>query len=80
MRIILKLARVGMNMQEATIAKWFKEAGQSFCKGDTLYSIETDKVTQDVGATHRGTLVEIFVLAGQNVDVGHPVCIVDVDL
>ena len=30
MKITLKLARVGMNMQEATIAEWFKQPGEAF--------------------------------------------------
>ena len=80
MKVTLKLARVGMTMQEATIAEWFKQPGERFAEGDALYSIETDKVTQDVNATQRGTLIEILVPAGETVAVGGPVCIVDVAL
>ena len=54
MKIILKLARIGMNMQEATIAEWFKKPGEVFSSGEFLYSIETDKVTQEVEATGDG--------------------------
>jgi len=79
-KIALKLARVGMNMQEATIAQWFKRPGEGFAEGEPLYAMETDKVTQDVTAAHRGTLVEILVQAGESVAVGGPVCIVDIAL
>lgn len=54
MKITLKLARVGMNMQEATVAEWFKQPGDTFTSGEALYSIETDKVTQEVPATADG--------------------------
>jgi pyruvate/2-oxoglutarate dehydrogenase complex dihydrolipoamide acyltransferase (E2) component len=77
MIIKLKLSRVGMNMQEATIAKWHLQPGDSFKSGDPLYEIETEKVTQEVAATGDGTLVEIFVAAGENAAVGAPVCAVD---
>jgi hypothetical protein len=40
MKVNLKLARVGMNMAEATIAKWHKQPGESFKTGDVLYEIE----------------------------------------
>ena len=80
MKITLKLARVGMNMQEATVAEWFKQPGDTFTSGEALYSIETDKVTQEVPATADGTLVEIFVSAGDEVAVGAPICVVDVQL
>ncbi len=80
MRMNLKLSRVGMNMQEATIAKWHKQPGESFKAGDPLYDIETEKVTQEVTASGDGTLLEILVPAGENAAVGAPVCAVDMKL
>jgi pyruvate/2-oxoglutarate dehydrogenase complex dihydrolipoamide acyltransferase (E2) component len=77
MKIKLKLSRVGMNMQEATIAKWHKQPGENFKSGDPLYDIETEKVTQEVVAVGDGTLIEIFVAAGEIAVVGAPVCTVD---
>jgi pyruvate/2-oxoglutarate dehydrogenase complex dihydrolipoamide acyltransferase (E2) component len=78
MKINLKLARVGMNMAEATIAKWHKQPGDSFANGEVLYEIETDKVTQEVTAPSDGTLLEILVPAGEIAEVGAAVCSVDV--
>jgi pyruvate/2-oxoglutarate dehydrogenase complex dihydrolipoamide acyltransferase (E2) component len=79
-RVNLKLGRVGMNMQEATIAKWHKRAGEAFKAGDPLYDIETEKVTQEVTASGDGTLLEIFVAAGENAAVGAAVCAVEMKL
>jgi pyruvate/2-oxoglutarate dehydrogenase complex dihydrolipoamide acyltransferase (E2) component len=76
-KINLKLARVGMNMSEATIAKWHKQPGESFKAGDVLYEIETDKVTQEVTASGNGTLLEILVPAGEIAAVGAAVCAVE---
>ncbi len=77
MRINLKLSRVGMSMQEATIAKWHKAPGESFAAGDALYDIETEKVTQEIAAPGDGTLLEVLVPQGQTVEVGGVVCVVD---
>lgn len=73
----LKLSRVGMNMEEATIVKWHKQPGQSFKSGDPLYEIETEKVNQEIAATSDGTIIEIYVREGEIVKVGGQVCAVD---
>ena len=77
MKVNLKLNRVGMNMAEATIAKWYRKPGEAFKAGDALYEIETDKVTQEVTATGDGTLVEIVVPEGEIAEVGAVVCRVE---
>lgn len=77
MKVNLKLNRVGMNMAEATIAKWHRKPGDTFKAGDALYEIETDKVTQEVTATGEGTLVEIVVPEGEVAQVGAVVCRVE---
>ena len=79
MKIKLKLSRVGMNMQEATIARWRVQPGESFRQGDTLYEIETEKVTQEVEAPGAGTLLEILVPAETEAQVGEAVCLVDLE-
>ena len=80
MKINLKLARIGMNMQEATIAKWHKQAGDSFRSGEALYDIETEKVTQEIEATGDGLLLEILVPEGEDAQVGQAVCAVNMTL
>lgn len=77
MKVDLKLTRVGMNMAEATIAKWHRQPGDSFAAGDALYEIETDKVTQEVTAGGPGRLLEILVPAGEIAEVGAVVCRVE---
>ena len=77
MRVTLKLARVGMNMEEATIVKWHKRPGQTFKTGEPLYEIETEKVNQEIAATSNGTMVEIYAREGEIVKVGSQVCAVE---
>ena len=79
MKVSLKLARIGMNMQEATIVKWRKQIGDEFRKGDVLYEIETEKVTQEVEAQGDGKMLEILVAEEEDAKVGEAVCVVDID-
>ncbi len=77
MKVQLKLARTGMNMEEATVVKWHLAAGESFKAGDQLYDFETEKVTQTVEAPGDGTLVEIRVQEGEDAQVGDVICVVE---
>jgi len=79
MKMTLKLARIGMNMEEATIVKWHKQPGQEFKTGEPLYEIETEKVNQEIAATSDGTMVELYVREGDIVKVGSQVCAVELD-
>lgn len=78
MKMTLKLSRVGMNMQEATLLKWHKQVGDSFAKDEALYEIETEKVTQEVLAPGPGSLLEILVPEGETAAVNSGVCVVDI--
>ncbi|MFQ5658834.1 MAG: biotin/lipoyl-containing protein [Gammaproteobacteria bacterium] len=79
MQISLKLSRIGMNMQEATIVKWNKQVGDEFSKGDILYEIETEKVTQQVAAPVEGKIIEILVAEEENARVGEVLCVVEMN-
>lgn len=72
----LKLARIGMNMEEGTIVKWHVAPGSAFKKGDILYEVETEKVTNEVEAPGDGTMVEILVGEDEIAEVGQDVCVV----
>jgi pyruvate/2-oxoglutarate dehydrogenase complex dihydrolipoamide acyltransferase (E2) component len=78
-KINLKLARMGMNMEEATLVKWHKQPGERFKTGDILYEIETEKTTQEIAATGDGTMLELRVPEGETVEVGAVLCVVEAD-
>ena len=74
MKVSLKLPLFGMNMEQATVMVWHKQPGETFRKGDSLYEIETEKVTTEVQAPCDGTLVEIVAAPDTTVNVGEVVC------
>ncbi|HXP96068.1 MAG TPA: dihydrolipoyllysine-residue succinyltransferase, partial [Telmatospirillum sp.] len=61
---------LGESVTEATIAKWFKQVGDSISVDEPLVELETDKVTVEVNAPSGGTLVEIAAAVGATVEVG----------
>ncbi len=77
MRMRVKLPKIGMTMEEATIVRFCKQPGEAFRKGDPLYEMETEKISQEVEATGDGVMVEHAVPEGANVRVGDPVCVID---
>src|SRR5437762_9216319 len=65
----IKLPRLGQGMESGTIVKWLKSEGEAVEKGDPLYELDTDKVTQEVEAEASGVLLKIAISTGE-VEVG----------
>ncbi|MDF2373006.1 MAG: lipoyl domain-containing protein [Rhizobiaceae bacterium] len=74
MKAVLKLPKLSMNMEEATLTEWHKAEGDAFREGDILYSVETEKVVTEVEAPCSGTLLSIVAPEGSELEVGAAVC------
>src|SRR2546423_11730407 len=61
----VKLPRLGQGMEAGTITKWLKSEGDSVAKGEPLFEVDTDKVTQEVEADFAGVLLKITVESGE---------------
>jgi len=61
----VKLPRLGQGMESGTIVKWLKAEGDAVTKGEPLYELDTDKVTQEVEAEAAGVLLKIAVAEGE---------------
>jgi pyruvate dehydrogenase E2 component (dihydrolipoamide acetyltransferase) len=61
----VKLPRLGQGMESGTIVKWLKAEGDAVEKGEPLYELDTDKVTQEVEAEATGVLIKIAVTEGE---------------
>src|SRR5947199_5587321 len=68
----VKLPRLGQGMESGTIVKWLKSEGEPVEKGEGLYELDTDKVTQEVEAEATGVLLKIAVQEGE-VEVGRTI-------
>ncbi len=75
----IKTPQLGESVSEATVAKWFKKAGEAVKKDEILVELETDKVTLEVSAPADGALKEIKVDKGGSVSVGALLGVIDTD-
>jgi pyruvate dehydrogenase E2 component (dihydrolipoamide acetyltransferase) len=71
----VKLPRLGQGMESGTIIKWLKSEGDRVEKGEPLYELDTDKVTQEVEADASGILLKIAVAEGE-VEVGKTIAMI----
>ncbi len=71
----VKLPRLGQGMEAGTIVKWLKSEGEAVKKGEPLYELDTDKVTQEVEAEADGVLLKIAVSEGE-VPVGETIAFI----
>jgi pyruvate dehydrogenase E2 component (dihydrolipoamide acetyltransferase) len=59
------LPRLGQGMESGTIVRWLKSEGDKVEKGEPLYELDTEKVTQEVEADVGGVLLKILVPEGE---------------
>jgi pyruvate dehydrogenase E2 component (dihydrolipoamide acetyltransferase) len=71
----LKLPRLGQGMESGTVVRWLKQEGDRVEKGEPLYEVDTEKVTQEVEADASGVLLKIAVQEGE-VPVGQTVAVI----
>jgi pyruvate dehydrogenase E2 component (dihydrolipoamide acetyltransferase) len=69
------LPRLGQGMESGTIVRWLKSEGEPVQKGEPLFELDTDKVTQEVEAEAAGVLLKIAVPEGE-VPVGQTVAFI----
>ena len=58
------MPKFGLTMTEGTIEEWKVKEGDSVKKGDVLFSVATDKLTNDVEADADGILLKVLVGEG----------------
>src|SRR5919112_6452912 len=66
----IRVPTLGESVTEATIGRWFKQAGEAVSVDETLVELETDKVTVEVPSPAAGVLSEIAAKDGETVGVG----------
>ena len=60
------MPKLGLTMTEGTIEEWKINEGQPVQKGDVLFSVATDKLTNDVEADAEGILLKILLPEGES--------------
>ena len=70
------MPKLGMTMTEGTVEEWLKEEGDQVEKGDGIFTISSEKLTQEVEATSSGTLLKQVIAAGDTATVGSTIAII----
>jgi pyruvate dehydrogenase E2 component (dihydrolipoamide acetyltransferase) len=64
------MPKMGMTMKVGKVSKWYKNEGDSVKKGEDLFEVETEKITNKIESPGSGLLFQIVVPAGETVPVG----------
>jgi len=70
------LPRLGQGMETGTIVRWLKSEGENVEKGEALYELDTEKVTQEVEAEVSGVLLKILAGEGDEIEVGKAIAVI----
>jgi len=64
------MPKMGDAMEEGTLLKWLKAAGDEIAEGDPIAEIETDKVTLEIEAQESGFLTNVLLEEGTTAAIG----------
>jgi pyruvate dehydrogenase E2 component (dihydrolipoamide acetyltransferase) len=73
---LIIMPKLGFNMNEGKLVKWYKSEGDAVKKGEPLFSVETDKTNIDIEATCDGYVRKLFIDEGDKLAVTLPIAIV----
>jgi pyruvate dehydrogenase E2 component (dihydrolipoamide acetyltransferase) len=64
------MPQLGETVAEGTVTKWYKKVGDAVKADETLFDVETDKVSTEIPAPVGGVIAEILVQEGVTAKVG----------
>lgn len=73
------MPKLGMTMKEGKISKWYKGEADPIKKGENLFEIETEKITNQIESPETGLLFQIVVPKGTTVPVGTILAVISQD-
>lgn len=77
MKVRVKMPKFGLQMTDGVITDWKVSVGDPVKKEDVLFTVETDKLTNDVESPCDGRVSEILVESGDEVAVGAYCCVIE---
>src|ERR1700732_3858919 len=72
----IQMPKLSDTMTEGTLVSWKKKKGDKVSAGEVIAEIETDKATMEWESPEDGTLTEIYVEEGGNVEVGQRIAFI----
>lgn len=72
-----KFADIGEGLHEGIVAQIYKKEGDQVNEGDSLFSVETDKITADIPSPKTGKIVKVLMTEGDTIHVGQEIYHID---
>lgn len=66
----IKVPEAGFSITEGMVVQWHKNVGERVQEGETIVSVETDKIVVEIPAQCTGVLIEIKHEVGETVPIG----------
>jgi len=79
MRYVFKFPDIGEGLDEGTIVEWQVKKGQTVSVGDSLVTMETDKVVTDIPSPKDGVIASTFGKIGEIINVGDALVEIDME-
>ena len=79
MRYIFKFPDIGEGLEEGIIVEWHVEKGQKVKMGDSLVTMETDKVVTGIPSPKDGIIAAKFGKVGETIHVGSALVEIDIE-
>ncbi len=73
---LIMMPKLGFNMNEGKLVRWYKKEGEAIKKGEALFSVETDKTSIDIESTCDGYVRRLFIEEGDKLGVTLPIAII----
>jgi pyruvate dehydrogenase E2 component (dihydrolipoamide acetyltransferase) len=73
MASIIRMPKLGLEMEQGTVLEWFFETGDEVSEGDKMAEVESEKSIGEVEAREDGTLRQIYIEEGDAVPPGKPI-------
>src|SRR5882757_10118239 len=70
------MPQLGETVTEGVVTKWHKKVGDAVKADETLFDVETDKVSTEIPAPVAGVIAEILVQEGVTAKVGAPLAVI----
>ncbi|MBI4191410.1 MAG: 2-oxo acid dehydrogenase subunit E2 [Betaproteobacteria bacterium] len=71
------MPQLGETVAEGIVTKWYKKVGDSVKADETLFDVETDKVSTEIPAPASGVVAEILVQEGVTAKVGARLAVIE---
>ncbi|MGN9864047.1 dihydrolipoamide acetyltransferase family protein [Bacillus swezeyi] len=74
MAVEVVMPKLGMSMKEGTVSVWNKKVGEAVDKGESIASINSEKIEMEIESPAEGTVLDIKVSEGEGVPPGTVIC------